>query len=173
MKNIATSLCIMLFALSGSTQAQRHKGSHTGPGDASVPVSITILANGNKTKGVEVQVYEENEQIAEFVATKKRFGIGLNLNTTYTLIFSKEGYQPKSVFINTAVPEAVINSPSYFFTANLEPADKFSHSDPFYLDFPGAIVRWDDGLKGFDQQMAYLNDVQSKVAQLKVQIKPR
>ncbi|MBK9060279.1 MAG: hypothetical protein IPL81_10540 [Flavobacteriales bacterium] len=55
---------------------------------------------------------------------------------------------------------------------NLEAADKFTHSDPFYMDFPGAIVRWNDESHGFMPSMGYLTDIQSKIGMLEAQMIP-
>jgi hypothetical protein len=48
--------------------------------------------------------------------------------------------------------------------------DKFAHSDPFYLDFPSAIVRWNDGQHQFTHNDEYLANIQLKMALLGAQM---
>jgi hypothetical protein len=55
---------------------------------------------------------------------------------------------------------------------NLEPVEKFKTSDPFYLDFPSAIVRWDEEKKGFYHSESYLSEIQTKAGLLQAQATP-
>lgn len=46
------------------------------------------------------------------ISPKGRFRLELNYNTLYTLTFQQNGYTPKSVVVNTAVPVEVLNRPA-------------------------------------------------------------
>jgi hypothetical protein len=46
----------------------------------------------------------------------------------------------------------------------LEPEEKYAHADPFYLDFPSALVRWDTAKGRFDHSDAYLEEIRTKIA---------
>ncbi len=138
-----------------------------------VPVNMRITANGGDAKTVNVQVYKDNALVNEMRASKDKFTLNLDLENTYTVILNKEGYRTKSVYINTHVPEKRVEYPSYDCKMDLEPVDRFTHADPFFMDFPSAIVRWDDKAMGFMPQMGYITDIQAKMAMLRAQMDPR
>jgi len=138
-----------------------------------VPVKFKVTAEGADAKRVQVQIYRDNELIQEIPNARSKFTVSLDLDNTYTVVLNKEGYRSKSLFMDTGVPEHQIQYSAYACTLNLEAESKFMHSDPFYMDFPGAIVRWDDEVKGFMPQLAYLTDIQSKIAMLQAQMTPQ
>ena len=119
-----------------------------------------------------VQVYQDNELLQEIHSKKGKFTLNLDLDNTYTFVLNQEGYRPKSVFIDTHVPVKQVQYSEYACYMNLEAADKFTHSDPFYMDFPGAIVLWNDESHGFMPSMGYLTDIQSKIGMLEAQMIP-
>lgn len=138
-----------------------------------VPLNMRITANGGEAKAVNVQVYKDNSLVNEMRASKDKFTVNLDLENAYTVVLNKEGYRTKSVYINTHVPEKQVEYPAYDCKMDLEPVDRFTHADPFYMDFPSAIVRWDDKARGFMPQMGYITDIQAKVAMLRAQMDPR
>lgn len=138
-----------------------------------VPVKFKVTAEGADAKRVQVQIYRDNEMIHEIPKAKSKFTVSLDLDNTYTVVISKEGYRDKSLFMDTRVPQQQVQYSGYACTLNLEAESKFAHSDPFYMDFPGAIVRWDDEAQGFMPQLTYLSDIQSKIAMLQAQMSPQ
>ena len=172
MKN-TTLLFLTLFIAPTLSQAQKLVESRDQATGWYVPVKFRITAEGTDPKKVDVKIYKDNELLHEIVKAKSKFTINLDLDNAYTIVLSKDGYRTKSVFIDTRVPDQQIQYSAYECRMNLESADKFKHSDPFYLDFPGAIVRWDDKAAGFLPKMAYLTDIQSKVAMLQAQMSPK
>jgi hypothetical protein len=83
---------------------------------------------------------------------------------------SKPGYREKSVFVDVNLPKNVVAYSAYKCNVNLEPLDHFAHSDPFYLDFPSAIVRWNDAQHQFTHNDEYLANIQLKMALLGAQM---
>lgn len=138
-----------------------------------VPVKFMVTAQRTKAKAVSVQVFLDNKLIQELPAPKGKFTLALDLDKQYTVVLAKEGYRSKSVYIDTSIPSQLVQYPAYECTMNLDPADQYTHSDPFYLDFPSAIVRWNDEAHGFLPEMEYLKDIQAKMAMLQVQADPR
>jgi hypothetical protein len=138
-----------------------------------LPVKGRITFSGAKAKDFTIVVYEDNKPLGEIKATRQGdFGLELDLDMFYSMRISKEGYQDKLVYFDTHMPEHQVAYPPYVCNLNLEPADKFRHSDPFFLDFPSAIVRWNDELKGFYHSENYLSDIQVKMAMLEAQVEP-
>ena len=148
MKNTAFTL-IALFATPTFCHAQKLVESRDQASGWYVPVKLQVTAEGTKAKNLAVQVYQDNELLQEIHSKKGKFTLNLDLDNTYTFVLNQEGYRPKSVFIDTHVPVKQVQYSEYACYMNLEAADKFTHSDPFYMDFPGAIVRWNDESHGF------------------------
>lgn len=138
-----------------------------------MPVIGKVTAEGSKASQVTVQFYKGNQLLKEFKSKNGKFRLELDLNNTFTLIISKEGYLAKMLQIDTHVPDTLVVYPAYGCFADLESSEKFSHSDPFYLDFPSALISWDGSRQGFYHSMGYLADIRSKIAMLQAQMDPR
>lgn len=140
-----------------------------------LPVECTVTANGGNTNQVAVTLYKDNEQVVELPPEKKRssFQLDLDIDSYYTIRVSKEGYREKLVYVDTHLPENQVKYGKYPCYVNLEPMDRFQHSDPFYLDFPSAIVRWNEEKQMFTHSDGYLADIQLKVALLGAQMETR
>lgn len=138
-----------------------------------LPVKGMVTENGAKCKGFTITVYQDNKLLGEIKPKGKgEFGLELDLDNFYAVRIEKEGFLPELVYFDTHMPEQQVAYPPYKCNLNLEPLDKFRHSDPFYLDFPSAIVRWNDELKGFYHNEGYLSDIQVKMALLQAQVDP-
>lgn len=136
-----------------------------------LPVICNITANGGKTSDITVKLYKENEKVVELQPTSRSaFELQLDLNASYTIQVSKPGYRDKSVFVDASLPPDVVKYSAYKCFVNLEPLDKFAHSDPFYLDFPSAIVRWNEEQHVFTHNVEYLSNIQLKMALLGAQL---
>lgn len=116
-------------------------------------------------------LYKENEQVTKLEPAKKNtFELDLDLDSYYTIRVSKPGYCEKTVYLDTHMPPDQVKYDAYKCFVNLEPEDKFAHTDPFYLDFPSAIVRWSDEKQAFVHNDHYLSDIQLKMALMAAQV---
>ena len=140
------------------------------PGDRYLPVTMEVMMNGGNAKQFSVVLFKDNEQVAELPPSNHNaFELDLDLNAYYTIRVDKDGYREKMVFIDTHLPDHVARYEPYPCLVDLEPSDKFAHADPFYLDFPSAVVRWDEDKKMFDHSDQYLDEIQLKMALLSAQ----
>ena len=171
MKTITFTL-ISVFMAPAFSHAQKLVDSRDQASGWYVPVNLVVTAGGEKAKDLEVQIYQDNQFLQKINPKKGRFTLNLDLDNTYTFVLSKEGYRPKSVFIDTHVPDKLVQYSQYQCFMNLEASSKFTHSDPFYLDFPGALVSWNDRAQEFMPNMTYLTDIQSKIGMLEAQMLP-
>lgn len=137
-----------------------------------LPVEGKVTASGANTQDFSVLVYKDNTLLGEVKPKHGKFLLELDLNQVYSVRLRKEGYQEKLITIDTSIPDQQVQYPAYPCVVNLEPADKFAHSDPFYLDFPSALVRWNAEMQGFYHSSAYLTDIQVKMALLAAQVSP-
>lgn len=137
-----------------------------------LPVHGKVTALGGNTKDLKITVHRDNTQIGEITTRKGRFMLELDINHTYSITVMKDGYQSKMVSLDTSLPDQEVTYPAYDCFLNLEPAGKFAHSDPFYLDFPSALVRWIPERAAFSHSNHYLTDIQVKMAFLQAQATP-
>ncbi|HEX2616751.1 MAG TPA: hypothetical protein VHL57_04365 [Flavobacteriales bacterium] len=166
---IALCLCGITSAVSAQAKLVDRRDQASG---WYLPVEGKVTASRAKTQEFSVLVYKDNRLLGEVKPKKGKFLLELDLNQVYSVRLCKEGYQEKLITIDTSMPEQQVQYPAYPCVVNLEPADKFVHSDPFYLDFPSAIVRWNDEMKGFYHSSEYLTDIQVKMALLAAQVTP-
>ncbi|HEY0979030.1 MAG TPA: hypothetical protein VGE21_16285 [Flavobacteriales bacterium] len=171
-------ILLPLIALIGTlgAQAQGKKSTLVDRRDQAsgwyVPVHGKVTASGGDTKNLSIKIYRENELIGQITTKRGRFTLELDLESSYSILVEKEGYLSKLVTIDTHTPDQEVSYPAYDCFLNLEPADKFTHSDPFYLDFPSAVVRWNQEMSGFYHSNHYLTDIQTKMAFLQAQAVP-
>ena len=138
--------------------------------DRFLPVVVVVTEDGGAAEQITVTLYKDNEQVTQLLPSKhSAFELALDLDGFYTIRISKAGFREKLVFIDSHLPEGVRRYADYVCEVHLEPLDRFSHSDHFYLDFPSAVVRWDDTKQSYDHSDQYLADIQGKVALLSLQ----
>ncbi len=137
-----------------------------------VPVNVKVTTERGKAGDVDVTLYKDNAVVTSFKAKKGIFSLSLDLDNAYSFIVEQEGYRPKTIYVDTHVPATQVQYGAFPCFVNLEAADKFTHSDPFYLDFPGAIIRWDDQAQAFVPSTGYVTDIQSKMGMLQAQMTP-
>ncbi len=140
-----------------------------------LPVECHVTANGGPTDNITLTVFKDNEEAFELSPEKNKssFLLDLDMDCYYTVRARKEGYRDETVFIDTHLPENEMKYKSTSFGLDLEGLDKFAHSDPFYLDFPSAIIRWDEQMKTFAHNDGYLANIQLKMALLGAQVETK
>ncbi len=167
---------LVLFATGiGPSLAQRQIIDHREQAEGwYLPVVCSITAQGGKTDQVTVKLFKDNTEVTTLEPGKKNtFELDLDLDAFYTIMVSKPGYREKSVYIDTNMPKEQVKYEAYKCFMNLEPMDKFAHSDPYYLDFPSAIVRWSDEKQAFTHIDGYVSNIQLKMALLAAQVETK
>lgn len=173
MKHQAITLISALLLLPFFANAQKLVDTRDQATGWYVPVKFKVTAQGGDAKTVDVQVYKENSLVHDIPNSKGKFALNLDLGSTYTIILAKPGFRTKNFTMDTSVPQDVVEYPGYACVIDLDADEKYTHADPFYLDFPSVIVSWDDEAHGFMPHMNYLSEIQSKVAMLRAQMDPR
>lgn len=139
-----------------------------------LPVECNVMANGGRAEGFTLRLFQDNKLVQEIPVRKaSALEVELDLNANYTIMFTKAGFRDKLISMDTHLPKHQTRYDKYICHVNLEPVDKFAHSDMFYLDFPGALVRWDATKRAFSHNDNYLADIQYKVALLGAQMETR
>jgi hypothetical protein len=171
MKAILTTM-IILAAGNSICHAQKLVDERDQATGWYVPVNLKVTVERGKAGRVDVALYKDNKLVQEMQAKKGAATLNLDLDNTYSFVISQEGYRPKTVVVDTHVPAQQVEYASFPCFVNLEAADKFVHSDPFYLDFPSAIIRWDESVQSFAPNTGYVADIQSKIGMLQAQMSP-
>jgi hypothetical protein len=92
-----------------------------------------------------VKLYLDNKLITtQILKVKKRFSVILNKNSLYTVKVEKDGYIPKTVSINTTLPDKVEMTDLFRFNfeTNLLSNDLAVHFEDDDIDFPVALVSY-------------------------------
>ncbi|MBK7384245.1 MAG: hypothetical protein IPI81_13100 [Flavobacteriales bacterium] len=129
-----------------------------------LPVHGQVMVDGGKANDFELIVYKDNVEMAKFAGDKKgRFELELDIDQFYTIRIVKKGYQEKMLYIDTALPKELVKYPDYECYVNLLPSNA-QGVDPFYTDFPSAIVHFDQEQGGFYHSEHYLSHIQTRLA---------
>ena len=122
------------------------------------------MLNGEKADSYELVLYKDNVELGRAASGKKgHFELELDIDQHYSIRVVKPGYQEKMVYFDTTLPKDLVQYPAYDCFVNLVPSDT-TKMDPFYNDFPSAIVRYDAEMGGFYHSEHYLTHIQTRVA---------
>lgn len=129
-----------------------------------LPVHGQVTVDGQKTDAYDIIIYKDNVEMGKLQSDKKgRFELELDLDQFYTVRIVKEGYQEKLIYIDTNLPKELVKYPDYECYVNLV-APNTAGTDPFYTDFPSAIIKWDETQGGFYHSEQYRNHIQTRLA---------
>lgn len=156
----------ILAALGQAQQAVAQKGKLVDRREQAegwyLPVHGNVTAGGKKADGIEVVLYKDNEELGKLEAKSGQFELELDIDQVYTVRVLKKGFQEKLLYFNTKLPENLVNYPDYMCFVNLAPPSN-AGVDPFYTDFPSAIVHWDENQGGFYHSEHYLAHIQTRL----------
>lgn len=129
-----------------------------------LPVHGIVMADGEKVQDYELILYKDNVEMGKLTSDRKgRFELELDIDAFYSLRIIKEGFQEKMVYINTNLPPELVKYPDYECAVNLQRPNA-NGVDPFYTDFPSAIIKWDETQGGFYHSEHYLDHIQTRLA---------
>ena len=128
-----------------------------------LPLHGIVMADGEKVEDFDLIVYKDNVEMGKLKSDRKgRFELELDIDAFYTIRIIKEGFQEKMVYINTNLPPDLVKYPDYECSVNLQRPN--TQGDPFYSDFPSAIIKWDETQGGFYHSEHYLDHIQTRLA---------
>lgn len=128
-----------------------------------VPIKGQLMAEGKKIGNAELIIYRENKEIGRLNTKKSgKFELELDIDQQYTIRAIRSDYQEKLVLIDTSLPKELVDYPDYHCYIDLLPVN-LRNIDPFYTDFPSAIVRFSTEKGGFYHSENYLTHIQTKL----------
>lgn len=174
MNRLLLSCAVALAALLATGPAAlaqskaKHKGRLVDRRDQAegwyLPVHGHVTVDGEKAHGFDIILYKDNAEVGRMPVDKGgRFELELDIDQFYTVRILKPGYQEKMLYFDTKLPSDLVSYPDYECYVNLQ-APNTQGVDPFYTDFPSAIVRWDEAQGGFYHNEHYLSHIQTRLA---------
>ena len=128
-----------------------------------LPVHGHVMIEGKKADAFDMVLYKDNVELGKLQGKNGRFELELDIDQFYTLRIIKEGRQEKMLYFDTKLPADLVKYPDYECYVNLQ-APNTEGVDPFYTDFPSAIVKWDETQDGFYHSEHYLGHIQTRLA---------
>ena len=113
-----------------------------------------------------VEVLFKNQVVDSSVAqNRKPFKFRLWRNADYSLRINKKGYLPKLVSVSTKLPSAISSYKLYrfFMDVKLIPEGLSGKIDPDDIDFPIALIAYDQHKKCFRYDKKYTEAVKARI----------
>lgn len=163
-------LAIILIFIFQTSFSLDHKNSKT-DNDSTVCLQIIGLAIEKDVPidGVIVKLYKENEEmqweeITCVVYHEHSFSFDLKRNTYYTVEVSKVGYVTRSVGISTKLPDnVIIGDVKFTFEFEVELFKEKKNIDDYYLDFPVALIKYNEANEVFEYDSKYTKHIKTKI----------
>ncbi len=152
----------LILAAGAQAQDRSSKDTSDTPAGHVLPVNGRITDGEKKLAGCQIQVFRENELLAEQVTDKTgKFNVGLEVGDQYGIVFQREGFVPKRIIVDTRaeLPKGELVFEPLDMEVSMLKAEKYDGADTDALDFPFAIVRWDKRTKTFAQDQQYTMDM--------------
>lgn len=129
-----------------------------------LPVHGHVTTDGQKSGDIQIILYKDNKELGQLQSDKRgNFELELDIDQFYTVRIVKQGFQEKMLYFDTKLPPDLIQYPDYECFVNLQ-KPLAQGVDPFYTDFPSAIVKWDETQGGFYHSEHYLSHIQTRLA---------
>ena len=154
-----TLLIFTLLTLANSAFAQKQ---------GYLEVLGSVTQDGKGLEGADIKVMKGNENADNaMTAGKGSFIINLDLGSTYTLVFSKNGSITKKVLVDTKVPDEYIAQIfSYKFKIELFKLPDGSEM-PKDVDKPVAKLAFSEVYEDFDYDQLYTQTRKTEIDQIK------
>lgn len=118
-----------------------------------IEVSAKLYAAGKKASDMKVSVYQDNKQTVAITTRKNSFDLELELNHAYTIKVSKSGFETYTLFLDGNVSSNIDADQKLRMEIDLQPAGPVVN--PYYSDFPNAIMSWDGRTEMFAERSHY------------------
>jgi len=165
---LATLLSLFIFTSLSATNADKKKRV-TPDATSCLEISGRISTINKKASGTyTIHLYKENGSVDSLVFNNKStFKMNLEKNSVYAIKISKEGYTPKLISISTSLPEAVEMSSAFrfYFETELLGNTDASELNTDALDFPIALVTYDEKRKCFDYHKKYTRHIKKQITE--------
>ncbi|HEY0031045.1 MAG TPA: hypothetical protein VGC65_09825 [Bacteroidia bacterium] len=131
-------------------------------------VGIALNEKNEIVDGVEVKLFRENEEMEWVEITNvayhdHNFTFVLDVNEYYTIEISKPGYIKRSVAISTKLPANVNIKTLFKYGFEVVLLKDKEENDNYYLDFPVALISYNERTEVFENNNNYTRHIKSKI----------
>ncbi|GAB4384433.1 MAG: hypothetical protein Kow0075_16440 [Salibacteraceae bacterium] len=135
-------------------------------------VKFKILnEEGKNMKGASIKLYKMNTLVMADEKARANNKMILDKDSYYTIEVSKPGYITKRIGVYTTFDEVNLIENVYEFFVQLEEESKYAQYSNYddVMDYPIAIVQYDDDEQAFDYNYQYWQNAKKQLAILKAQ----
>jgi hypothetical protein len=166
MKNSTITYLLGFFLIAGCFKASSH---YLPESDTSVCLEIDgIISNANegaiKTCLVELICANQVVQSTLLKDGKKKIKFLLKKNTIYTIRISKKEHVTKLVCVDTRIKKTNYELYTFSFETQMLPESVIEKADRDYLDFPVALIYYDNRKDCFVHDKAYSSRLKKEIA---------
>jgi len=153
--------------LAGNHHKQQ-KESHQGQVCLDI-YGIALDENNEPINGVNVTLYKQNseQELTEVTSVDYHdhaFSFKLDADEHYTIEVAKDGFVTRSISISTALPASVSLKDIFHYEFEVQMVKNSDNLDPYYLDFPVALISYDAKHDVFDNSDTYTMRIKAKQA---------
>ncbi len=153
---------LALIAFDSTAQMEKVMGG--------LPIVGLVTQEGKRCKEATINVYDGNQQVNSFQTEKNgRFQLLLHTDKYYTIEVVKDNYVTKRVAFDTNMGNRRIQIPVYECDLDIVPVALFTGIDIDDLDFPMAIVKYDENRREFNHSEEYTSYMRSTYEALLVE----
>ncbi|MBN8703395.1 MAG: hypothetical protein J0M08_10040 [Bacteroidetes bacterium] len=129
-------------------------------------IKISLLNKERKILGAKIKLYENNTLDSEIENSVLVEKIILKRERHYTVEVNKEGFYPRLISISTVIPKALKVKDDFLFEYAIDleliPVSK-EKIDSYYMDFPIALISYDEKKKRFFYREKYTNHIKDSI----------
>lgn len=152
--------------LSSTLGMAQEQGAHA------LPVSGRIVDENGRLDACTIMVHRDDGQTEQTVQQRNGlFDVELLHDHQYTLEFAKEGYITKRIVVDTHanIDPAELRKMPLDMDVMMLKTDQYEGADTDVLDMPFAIVRYDQKVRAFVQDLEYTAGMQRTTGALLLQ----
>lgn len=121
------------------------------------------INTGVKVRKIEFNLYELNDLVVSGRVNRKgEFEVPLYLGQEYILEIAADGFLPKRFYFDTRVPGQIDKLFVFGFSVDLLQEECVSGADIFSLDFPYALVKYDEKSFEFNFIKEYTDQIKKE-----------
>jgi hypothetical protein len=159
-------LLILFFVLSAAIKPSIISGKAS-----TLEIKGYVFNQETKVEGALVKLYQNNRVVQKVNTKKGKFQFVLFSGMRYMIEVFKFGSITERIQISTVEKTEFGGKYSYEFRVDLMNASKFSEIDISALDFPTAIIKYDEEEGEYMHDIKYSNQVKEDLRTLEKQVK--
>lgn len=165
MKYLSRLIPLALLAFITFDSAAQIERVHGG-----LPIVGLVTQEGKRCKEATINIYDGNKQVNSFKTEKNgRFQVLLHTDKYYTIEVVKENYVTKRIAFDTNMGNRKIQIPVYECDLDIVPFALFTGIDFNDLDFPMAIVKYQEDSRQYGHNEEYTSYMRSTYEELLVE----